>query len=206
MKNKELIRINLNKRAGFLQKLRGLDTQAITIFITTNILSISFFIGLIFLALAGIYYYTLSRNVEELKVKLEEERNRREKILAEIKRLEKLKKSLKTKSLVYELMDEYNRAFFKAFSEGYKNFEGTLIQNISICAFRERNCDLSKRIKKGSILIKAPIVQIDFILLGDNYDFFGIGEIKRQTFITIAEYPYKRLCLEIKKEKEMVKN
>ncbi|RUM28235.1 MAG: hypothetical protein DSY42_08755 [Aquifex sp.] len=205
MKNKELIRINLNKEAGFLQKLRDFDTQAITTFITTNILPISFFIGLIFLALAGIYYYTLSKNVEELRAKLEEEKNKRARIAAEIKRLEKLKKYLKAKNLVYELMDEYNRVFLKAFSESHKNLEGTLIQNISICAFRDRNCDLSKRIKKGSILIKTPIVQIDFILLGDNYNFFGIGEIKRQTFITIAEYPYKRLCLEIKEEREMVK-
>jgi len=205
MKNKELIRINLNKRAGFLQNLRDFDTQAIITFTTTNILPVSFFIGLILLALTGIYYYTLSKNVEGLRTKLEEEKNKRERILLEIKRLERLKKSLKTKNLVYELVNEYNKAFLKAFSQSHKNLEGTLIQNISICAFRERNCDLSKRIKKGSILIKTPIVQIDFILLGNNYDFFDIGEIKKQTLITIAEHPYKRLCLEIKEGKEMVK-
>jgi len=198
MKNRGLIRINLNKKAGFVQKLRDFDTQTITNFITTNILPIGFFIGLIFLALAGIYYYTLSKNVGELRVELEKEKNKRERIFAEIKRLEKLKKTLETENLVYQLVNGYNRVFFKAFSEWHKSFEGILIQNISICAFRDKNCDLNKKIKEGSILIKTPIVQIDFILLSDKYEFFEIGKVKRQTLITIAEYPYKRLCLEIR--------
>ncbi|NPA32180.1 MAG: hypothetical protein GXO04_00990, partial [Aquificae bacterium] len=165
-KKREFLRINLNKgRGGLFEGLRGVEAGALLSALSTNFLPLLFLAGILLLIVSVVFYFFLLREVENLRAKVEEEKRKREALISQIRRLEAQKRRLELLSSVYEFVDRYNDEFFRAFSEAHKLREGFILQNISICSFRGKNCDINEALKRGSVRLSSPVVQLDFIAL-----------------------------------------
>lgn len=198
-KNKtELIRINLKKEKTVIEKLKAIDISALKEIVIANVFPILFLIGLLTLALTGGYYFYLQKKVSELKMQVEREKNRRKALLSEIKRLQREIEIVQVEARITKFVRKHNESVLK-FIENPLPFRksGFIIQNVSVCAFKEENCDIEKY--KGSLTLNKVVKNVDIILMG-NIEEIPFENVRRQTTIEIADLYFKRFCLEIKDE------
>ncbi|GAB6066099.1 hypothetical protein JCM9492_11910 [Aquifex pyrophilus] len=194
MNRKNLIRINLNKEAGLLERIKTLNLSEIKESVVANILPILFLSGVVLLLLTAGYYFILNNTLNNLKAELQREKAKRERLTLLVKRLEAEKRRLERKKKLFTFVKRYNESFKTALDRKNSLREGILLQNLSLCAFREQNCDVSKM---RGFTIKKPILQVDFIALREDESIYELGLVKKQELITVAGYPYKRFCIEL---------
>jgi len=196
--NKNFIKLNLNKERKRFIELRGINLEAVKEFATTNVLPLAFIGSLIILLLTIAYYFTLTKTIDNLKSQVAREKSKRGRILSEIKRLEKLKKTLETKRAVYEVVKSYNEKVIEILEKPINIKYGYSLQNFSLCAFRYKNCSIEEKLKKdGSFSLSKPIVQMDLILFNKELEKnFPPESIKRFTYVVIDNLPYRRICVE----------
>ena len=198
-KNKtELIRINLRKEKSFFEKLSEIEITALREFLATNVFPILFLIGILILVLTAGYYFHMQTKVNELRRQVDAEKNRRKALLNEINRLQREIEKIKIESKITKFIKKHNENVLK-FIENPIPFIGSgfIIQNVSVCAFREQNCDIEKY--KGGLTLNRPIKNVDIVLMGGT-EKIPFENVKRQTTIEIADIHFRRFCLEIKDE------
>ena len=194
MNRKKLIRINLNKEVGFLEKLKSLNIAELRESLVANILPILFLAGVILLILTAGYYFILNNRLNNLKVELEREKAKRESLIISLKRLEAEKRRLERKKKLFTFIEKYNESLKAVFERKNRLNKGIILQNVSLCVFREKSCDVSA---KKSFTVRKPILQVDFIALKEDESIYELGRVKKQELILIAGYPYKRFCIEL---------
>ncbi|NPB06249.1 MAG: hypothetical protein GXO03_01460 [Aquificae bacterium] len=194
-----LIRINLNRKESFIKKLLTADLTALREDALNTFLALAFVGGILLIPPAVFYYFTLKSDVEELKRKVEQERKRREALMAQIRRLQEQVRRAKLRKEVYERVHRYNLALLEALKEKPLPV-GVSLQNFSACAFEGKRCSLKEL--KSPFELKNPALQMDLVLLRDGVlEELKADAIKKQTYVEVAGVPIKRVCV-VKEKKE----
>jgi len=200
-----MIRINLNKKEATLKKLLRFDFSGLKEGIVNNLLAVAFFIGVLGLIAAGVYYVLLQSTVENLKGEVEKEKRKRDKLLAEIRELRREIQRLKVRKKLHEGVRNYNDKLLAVLKEETE-MRGIVIQNFSACLFRQRDCNLEEHLKRGTIELKDPIVQMDIVLLKDKaVNLIPAKGILSQTYVSVGGFPLKRMCVELSPSEELAK-
>ncbi len=198
--NKELIRINLNRRKGILESLKSLDITTAKEFIGENVYPVIFLVSLAILIIVALIYLYLRNEIQSLEEQVAIARDKKNKILSEIRILKRKIADIEFSQKLVESLEKYNREAVEHLKEAYSFPSTALVQNVSFCAdlkFKRgrrnvKSCDINKAIK---ISLGKSKFQIDLVLLTENVSFKDYTLIK-QTYIELGGLPFKRLCLQ----------
>ena len=197
-KRRGFIKLNLNKERKAFIELRGISLESLKEFLTSNVLPLAFIGSIVIFVLTLVYYLTLSKSLNDLQNQISKEKSKRESLISEIKRLEKLKRTLETKKAIYEVVKNYNEITAKILENPIKLRYGYLLQNFSLCAFKFKSCSVEEKLKEDKrFSLEKPVVQLDLILLNEKLkDYFPPSSIRRFTYVVIDNLPYSRICVE----------
>jgi len=202
MRKKQTIRINLNRKESLLKRLLTADLSALKEEALNNLLALVLLAGLLLVPPVAVYYYMLKSEVGDLKKQVEAEKRRRERLIEEIRRLEAKLRTARLRREVYERVKEYNEKLLALLEKGELP-RGVSLQNFSACFFKEKVCSLEEGLKKGSLKLGKPYLQMDLVVLEDkSLSALKDNELILQTFVNAAGVPLKRVCIEVKEGKE----
>ncbi len=199
---REFIRINLNRRKSLIETLKTLDISSVKEFVVENVYPVVFIASVIVLIITALINFYMKRKAEELDREIAVARERKNRVLSDIRHLRERIASIEFEQKLAERLKEYNTKVLESIEEVNRLPKGLVLQNFSLCAkLNTGDCDINRA---SEVILGKPMVQLDIVAFRESLD-LSKYELLRQTYVELGGYPIKRFCVQKKYTVETAK-
>ncbi len=190
---KEFIRINLNRKKGFLKKIKSFNSSSLKEFSAGNLYLVLFVIGILSLILSALVSFYMKNKIEDLENQVAQAKEKKDKLLAEIRALRNKIADLEFEQKLADYLRKHNESVTQEILEVQRMQGNLVVQNLSLCSgIGSKECDIEEA---SRIILGSPIVQMDVVAFGNTLD-LNRYQLMSQTYVEVGGLPIKRFCLQ----------